>query len=242
MSTEVVEQPQPQYDSTQYMNLIRSRDDFLIRMPDIMKKVRTSESWEQSGPIADRTAWAQNAMYVAVKDLSDNASARVVNMLYGQYASEHQLEDRTKDPLQITTDGVIYPMILRLELDERQKTEWELYLQTARPSREFALRTIGNLQLSGLPEPAKVFDRSLHPVLHDLERANYQIVASVFPDLSDEEAKRLFGGRTLTKPETRAEDVYMRAEPDSRYFEGKCIECKYPPINTAVLFDPVGNS
>lgn len=119
----------------------------------------------------------------------------IIGNIYREWATSNGLT-RKQDFLGKEIDSVI-PID---ELDETQHRAWEVYTMNGEVSREVALSITQQL-IFMIPQPDVRYipDESLHYLHDNLEKARMQLVAKIFPDLIDEEAKFLFGQLTTAQ-------------------------------------------
>lgn len=190
------------FDSRKFIGMATNADFFRQQLPPVMKEVVATHP----PPFLEGQArWATENMYKTVDRVWYKGSNRLLMWVYGEYA---RANDVLKEISPFPDSTMRVPKTLR-ELSDDERRGWETYLHTTQLPKRTAIEAVrmnlGDIFPDALPSIRYIEDPSTRYLHQRLERASYQFVHSVFPDLSDDEAKKLYGQLTT------AEEVRRRA-------------------------------
>lgn len=146
-----------------------------------------------------------------VAEFLEKAPDVIMGNIYGNWARSNGYIEK------VNTSGMeLYLPIPLNKLNELQGREWEVFTMMGEVHRGVALDITRQLiYMFHQPDVRYIPDESLHYLSDDLEKARKQLVASIFPDLTDEDAKILFGQLTT------AEEILKESNDQS---PGKVVE------------------
>jgi hypothetical protein len=200
MSTEteqMKDEPKATYSAMHFMAMAKDPDVFRDRLPSVIKEVVRTAPF----PLGDTEAgWSQQEMYKSARRLWEQGQNRMFMWIYGEYARANGLEKE-----KMTKDGIVSTLALPDDLPDDEKAGWQTYLVTAAPPRELAVEALYRTINMELPRLTYIPDPSVHLLRKRMLSVPYALALEILPDITDEEAKRLFG--QLTTPE----DVYKKA-------------------------------
>jgi len=177
------------YDSGRFIAIARSQSLFRQQLPAVVGQLMAVPPLE----LESRQAMAtQQLMYDAMSTLWNDSSEVIFMGIYGKFAVENGLEVETD-----TEYGKLTAAKPISDLSPDETTHWHTYLDTTEIPRQFAVKKIRSvLGYATLPS-IKYIDDPVVDILHKrLGSVPYQVALTIFPDISDEEAKLLFGQLT----------------------------------------------
>jgi hypothetical protein len=153
----------------------------------IIQELTSDTSLSESGET--QASHAISKMRGVATRLISEGPQRILMGLYGNFCRTHGVEKT------LGTMRIPKPMN---ELDEGELSRWNEYLETAQISREDAVRILNSnlLSLFDLPSVKYLDSEAARHIYIELYRAECQLVLMILPDITDEEAKQLFGQLT----------------------------------------------
>ncbi len=183
------------YDPRRVIVLATSADYFKRELPTAVKQLVTA------GPVdlgSQQANAAMEQMQTEAKQFAEQYHHRLLMFLYGKWATANGITKNVEDI------GEIPKHINELTADEANR--WNNYLMLVEIPRETVVDALkANTPLHNLPSTRYLDSGEVCHVAKSLFQARNQFVLSLLPDITDDEAKRLFGQLT------NAEDVHHTA-------------------------------
>jgi hypothetical protein len=201
MATERAPKPWPEgkYNPRLFMTMAHSPEYFRGQMPRLIAKVADmSDLMVSSAPVLDE-------MRMKMQGLLNDGSPTIMDVIYGDFATKHGWSVERRLFEGSAPISVPRPM---QDLTEEQQRSWDAFRGTGEVPREVALVAFDRAIMRHFDQlPSVKYDVDTAAVELDtrLRQAPFQIAHKLFPDLRDEEARKLFGNRT-------AADIHRLAE------------------------------
>lgn len=200
MTTESTPRPTPEgkYNPRLFLLMATNPDHFRRQMPHIVTDIAGMSDSLVSIPLL-------NQMREGMQKVLSEGPAAVLDVVYGDYARKQRWIVGKK--LFADSESIHIPTPMQ-DLTVEQRKMWDTYLYTGELPRDIALDAFSlaiSLHFSQLPSTRYSFDSSIVEIDTRLRKVPFQLAHNWFPDLTDDEARELFGNRT-------AEDVRVLAE------------------------------
>ncbi len=166
---------------------------FQQQLPQYVRDVANYEPFVK--PFIDNKQAADTMRHMRTKvlELCEKGPGILLMNLYMPYAKEHGLME-TKEVFEVSLNLPI--AIDKLSPDDLRN--WKNHLVFESPSRDLIVKATGEvLGLLTLPDVRYVFVQEVQDVHKRLMQTKYQIALKLLPDITDDEAKKLFGQLTL---------------------------------------------
>ena len=187
-SNESMSESPSSYESTRMMTWVRSPEGFQNALPPVVREILDNTPLTSSNSEA---IWAYDQMMTEVIKLHNQGSGNLLSYVYGRYAEAMGLE---KD-VDFYGKTFITPLD-RKELSYTQSSAWNTYLYTAEIPRDVAVEAIRQVTYLSLPS-IRYIDDPFVEAMHDrLSAVPYCLAESMLPDITDAEARSLFGQLT----------------------------------------------
>lgn len=184
--------PEVTFDGRRFLAMTRNIEFFRQQLPRVVGEVVTGQPFPVNGPPAKT---AQKQMYDEARRIWNDGSHILLMRVYGNWAKDKGIEEVERD---VGRFGRIKTLKRIDELTPDQQREWDTYLDTVDFPREVAVEALRNLRFE-LPSMKYLDDPSVNYLNKRLSVVPYALVLAILPDISDNEAKQLFGQLTTAE-------------------------------------------
>lgn len=184
------------YDSRRLVTLARGHDRFRLSLPYDVRRIAGIAPLTDGAMPQAKARELSNQMIEAAKKLVEEGATTLLEVLYNYYALSVGLVSTT--PYADPTIRVPKPFT---SLTLGEVAAWEKYLETCEVPREVAIDALARLVsiLVDVPNITGITDLSFHELKLQLERSKRRIVLDTLPDLTDQEARLLFGSASTAE-------------------------------------------
>ena len=214
------------YESRRFVAMATDPVFFRQQLPTIIGELVAFEPLQTP---ENQARAAMEQMHANARIIWNEGSNRLLMAIYGDYSRKNGLK-----VVRDTDFGKIKSVKSFEELTPDEARAWNTYLGLVDLPRNTAMTAIelnlsGNLFPHALPSVKYIADPATHYLFYKMRQASYQFINDIFPDLSDQEAKRLFGQLTT------ADIVRQKAEEEIVDFPAPIL----PEITREPLLPPI---